>query len=449
MEEQNPDQATSLSIDAYPTRDFFVSMIVKDVDLIPAIIDLVDNCLDGAKRLKGKGPYNRLRVEINFDQQHFQITDNCGGIDVETAKSYAFCFGRPEGGRLLKGSVGRFGIGMKRALFKLGREFEVESRSASSKFRVHVDVDAWLGQKDEWHFDFAEPPSENIVVPASRQGTTIRVSRLHDTVAEEFRLDSFSDSLAEEIESKHSESLAKGLKVKVNRRSLRARPLELRSSRDVRPALKVFSRTALHPNDVRIRMLAGLGRSDPLRAGWYLFCNDRMIMEADQSENTGWNVRGSTPRFHNQYAEFRGYVFMNSDDALGLPWNTTKTSVDTSSPIFKSVRNEMVQMLQPVTRFLNRLKEEKDRRRKRGKGVGPIETAITAAPLKRLSSFRKQQPFKFPIEPLVRQRPQVATITYTVSPGELRKAKDTLDVKSNAEVGRLTFEYYMEMEGGG
>jgi hypothetical protein len=37
---------TSSKIDASPTKDFFISMLVKDIELIRAIIDLVDNSLD-------------------------------------------------------------------------------------------------------------------------------------------------------------------------------------------------------------------------------------------------------------------------------------------------------------------------------------------------------------------------------------------------------------------
>ena len=38
-------------VDARPTKRFFVRMLVRDIELVPAIIDLVDNSVDGAKRL--------------------------------------------------------------------------------------------------------------------------------------------------------------------------------------------------------------------------------------------------------------------------------------------------------------------------------------------------------------------------------------------------------------
>ena len=34
--------------DAMPTKDFFVRMITRDISLEDCILDLIDNCLDGA-----------------------------------------------------------------------------------------------------------------------------------------------------------------------------------------------------------------------------------------------------------------------------------------------------------------------------------------------------------------------------------------------------------------
>ena len=37
-------------INAMPTKRFFVDMFVRDIPLEQAVLDLVDNCIDGAKR---------------------------------------------------------------------------------------------------------------------------------------------------------------------------------------------------------------------------------------------------------------------------------------------------------------------------------------------------------------------------------------------------------------
>ena len=53
-------KASSDKAQASPTKQFFVSMLTRDISLADAILDLVDNCLDGALRLaKGKNVNSR------------------------------------------------------------------------------------------------------------------------------------------------------------------------------------------------------------------------------------------------------------------------------------------------------------------------------------------------------------------------------------------------------
>lgn len=40
-----------MRINASPTKELFIFMLTRDVQLSRAIIDLVDNCVDGANRL--------------------------------------------------------------------------------------------------------------------------------------------------------------------------------------------------------------------------------------------------------------------------------------------------------------------------------------------------------------------------------------------------------------
>ena len=77
---------------AVPTKQFFVSMLTRDIKLEDAILDLIDNCLDGALRLGngGKPDYSKYLVKITLAKDHFSIEDNCGGIPREVAKNYAF-----------------------------------------------------------------------------------------------------------------------------------------------------------------------------------------------------------------------------------------------------------------------------------------------------------------------------------------------------------------------
>src|SRR5262245_49152521 len=57
------------TIDASPTKDFFISMLIKDIGTSRAILDLVDNSVDGARLLRPGGNYNGLKVEIEANKE--------------------------------------------------------------------------------------------------------------------------------------------------------------------------------------------------------------------------------------------------------------------------------------------------------------------------------------------------------------------------------------------
>lgn len=143
-------KATLDHAEASPTKRFFVSMLTRDISLADAILDLLDNCLDGALRLAGgqEVDYTEHFVKIELADDHFSIQDNCGGIPREVAKNYAFKMGRePDDGRDSDTeTIGMYGVGMKRAIFKMGREALVRTRFGKDTFEVPI-TSAWLDAK--------------------------------------------------------------------------------------------------------------------------------------------------------------------------------------------------------------------------------------------------------------------------------------------------------------
>lgn len=88
------------SINAAPTKNFFVEMLTRDIDLKDAILDLLDNCIDGIQRtlrddacnednISEESPYEGFWASIDVSEEGFVITDNCGGIPLEVAQRYA------------------------------------------------------------------------------------------------------------------------------------------------------------------------------------------------------------------------------------------------------------------------------------------------------------------------------------------------------------------------
>ena len=443
-------EAEELRVDARPQKAFFISMLVRDIDLLSAIIDLVDNSVDGARRIRGDGPLDGLWVHLTVGNQFFEVSDNCGGISSAIARQYAFKFGRPEDVVTLDKTVGRFGVGMKRALFKIGSAFEITSQAASSRFKLSVDVDTWK-KSDKWEFTFSELEEGASFTPKGDLGTSIRVTRLHESVASTLGLQNVQTELSRQLSLRHIVSFEHGLSATINDVRVPHRMLEVKSSDSLSPAMweSVFTdRTS--KSKISVRIIAGLGKSEPEEAGWYVFCNNRLLLEAEQTSTTGWATTegAKIPAFHGQYAHFRGFVFFESEDPDLLPWNTTKTNVDEDSSLYRVVRLKMTELMHPVIRFLDSLKREKERTNKENADPGPIESSISNTPYVAYSALSGQHSFVSPTEPIVAVRSNSnARISYTRPKDEVNMAKRLLGVSKNEEVGLLTFDYYLRFEG--
>lgn len=333
---------------ASPTKRFFVSMLTRDINLADAILDLLDNCLDGALRLANGGnvDYSQYFVKIELAADHFSIEDNCGGIPREIAKNYAFKMGRePDDDRDSEAeTIGMYGVGMKRAIFKMGREALVRTRYDDDTFEVPI-TSAWLDAKGWEPLPIEEPTEagETLTVP----GTVIRVHELHEGVSRHFANESFENEVRTAISEHFTMFLQWGLKVDLNGKPVEPVLVEvLVSDRDEGPAPFVFQKTI---DEVLVSITVGLntGRSlgndddddsgferdrSSATAGWTVLCNDRAVIVGDKSRLTGWG--DGIPLYHPQFAIITGIIEFRSKRADKLPVTTTKRALDTSSNVW-------------------------------------------------------------------------------------------------------------------
>ena len=185
---------------ATPTKQFFVSMLTRDISLDDAILDLLDNCLDGAMRIADGDPvdYGQHFVKIKLAKDQFSIEDNCGGIPRDVAINYAFKMGRePDDDRDSDTeTIGMYGVGMKRAIFKMGKESIVRTRHGDDTFEVPI-TSQWLEAKNWDPLPINEPTkaSEKLSEP----GTTIIVKELYEGVARHFENDAFVEKVRKAI----------------------------------------------------------------------------------------------------------------------------------------------------------------------------------------------------------------------------------------------------------
>jgi len=441
-----PSEPNPALVDAWPTKDFFISMLTKDIELVRSIIDLVDNALDGARRLRKQNDYSGLFVKIDATPQRFTIVDNCGGIDINLARDYAFRFGRSSKMKPTPHSVGQFGVGMKRSLFKLGKKFLIRSDAPTSWFVLKVDVDDWKKDDRKWEFEFDEFAEDLPIDKEGNLGTSITVSSLHAAVSEAFSDENFHTRLAKEIREAHTQTLEKGLRVSLGGVPLDVRPLMFLESKDLKPALHEMS-WGKGQSEVSVKLYAGISDSKPSEAGWNVFCNGRLVIAADRTLVTGWGENGGklVPHFHPQFSRFRGYAFLDSADTSALPWNTTKTGVDTDSPNYKSVRVEMIKLMRPVIDFLNALASEK---KVQNEDERTLQMTIDAAKSSDITEVQVSHAFKSPKVSSVRTpaEPELTRIAYWKPKKQADEVKKKLKVSTSRQIGEKTFEYFYKRE---
>ena len=342
MSENKGNQALAM-----PTKQFFVSMLTRDISLADAILDLVDNCLDGALRTANGNnvDYSKHLVTIKLNGEGFSIKDNCGGIPREIAKNYAFKMGRePDDERDSDNeTIGMYGVGMKRAIFKMGRDAIVRTRYEDDAFEVPITSE-WLDNKN-WEslpINNSDPGTELL-----EPGTYIRVDNLYPGVSNHFQNDAFKNELRTALSEHFTMFLQSGLRILVNDDPVEAVHVEvLVSDEPEGPAPYIYEKII---DGVTVSITVGLNTSrgvtvddddnldferdrSAATAGWTVFCNDRAVIVGDKSRLTGWG--DGIPLFHYQFSIITGIVEFRSKHADKLPVTTTKRALDTSSDIW-------------------------------------------------------------------------------------------------------------------
>lgn len=333
---------------ASPTKQFFVSMLTRDISLADAILDLLDNCLDGAMRLANGNSvdYAKHFVDIEIAEDHFSIADNCGGIPRDVAKNYAFKMGRePDDDRDSDAeTIGMYGVGMKRAIFKMGRNALVRTRHGEDTFEVPITSE-WLDAKNWDPLPINEPTEakERLDEP----GTTIYVADLYEGVSRHFANESFENEVRTAIAEHFTMFIQWGLRVKLNGTPVESVRVEVLVSTDEkRPAPYIYQKTI---DGVLVSITVGLNTGKSLgddeeddagferdrssaTAGWTVLCNDRAVIVGDKGRLTGWG--DSIPLYHPQFAIITGIIEFRSKHADQLPVTTTKRALDTSSNVW-------------------------------------------------------------------------------------------------------------------
>lgn len=367
------------TVRATPTKRFFVSMLTRDIELQDAILDLLDNCVDGIlrstkkkKKANAEKPYEGYWAKIIFNPKRFQIADNCGGIPIELARNYAFMMGRPhdEGDSDIP-TVGMYGIGMKRAIFKMGSSSKVISQTSTEAFEVSIGK-KWMADDNDW-----ELPLKFVRNPMKESGVIIDISDLHTGVGNAFSDvgSSFAQEFTTTVAQHYSFIINKGFKVFVNNKPVEPKRMTLLWSTlgrtpggkgiapylynatldgvDVRLAVGFYDQM-LSEDELDEEQVTRRSKED---AGWTIICNDRVVLHNDKTRISGWGEAG-VPSYHTQFIGISGIVYFQSNDAWKLPITTTKRGVDTSSELYLYVKDFMREGLKKFTSYTHAWKQD-------------------------------------------------------------------------------------------
>ena len=359
---------------------------------------ILDNCIDGVLRTRGykeadKQPYKGFHAHLNFDSSHFSISDNCGGIPRKLAEESAFMLGRPpdtNNGHKNLPTVGMYGIGMKRAIFKMGRYAEVTSHTKQDAFQVTVP-EQWFTDEHDWNL-----PIEGLKKDIRRIGTTILISQLEPVVAKSFgdKRD-FEELFKKAVAQQYSLIIAKGFEVFVNGKPVIPAPVVFRTvdldqgyKHGIAPYmfrgwvdgvnidLKIgFYRASVDEDELDEELQTSSSADD---AGWTVVCNDRVVLYRDKSRLTGWG-EANVPSYHNQFIAIAGIVHFRSSDPLKLPVTTTKRGIDAGSEVYLQVKDKMRDGLKRFTTFTYKLKQDKRQKDQLFRDTKPVNEDILTA----------------------------------------------------------------------
>jgi len=430
---------------ANPTKAFFVRMLTRDISLDDCILDLIDNSIDGAWKSSGKIPTSFVRnkdlsdfsIDVEFSDEVFRITDNCGGITFDDAVNYAFTFGASEQHRAPNYSVGVYGIGMKRAVFKIGNEIAIDSTFRGPKkleaFRVPINVDKWLSStQPSWDFDIDE------LEPRKVPGVDIEIRSIRDEVRMTLADPEYAANLRRVLARDYMVSLMRGLNIKVCGKKVEAPDFEILSGVDYAPM-----RITKHEKDVKIEIVAGMwssppddnepeesGRQPDVQSGWYVICNGRVVLDADRTSVTGWGRDGDLPQWHTQYKGFVGVVFFSSKRPELLPMTTTKRNIDVSSALYLRTLPLMREPTRAWINYTNGRKNNPSAREKEAKLKAVDITAVRNSAVVKLPSFK------------MRAKDKVANVNYTVPVQRMRNLARALGnpLMNYKEVGQKSFD---------
>ncbi|MDB5211148.1 MAG: hypothetical protein JWQ30_1975 [Sediminibacterium sp.] len=439
------------SIEAKPTKRLFIETLTVDLNAKAAILDLIDNSIDSYVRQKIT---EKRKIDLQISKDIFCLYDNCGGIEKEYLKEHVFRFGNIDLDHN-NATIGMYGIGLKRAIFKIGKDITLTTDDGVNYCKIELKVTEWQALNDDWTIPFETEPTK--LKDDEKPYTEIRITQLNTDISEKFGLVSFQNELKETIRTFYCLFVKNNIDFQFNGGDVEGYSLLVPL-----PDAQYSPQTYIEDHDgLMIEIICFIDPSNGNRQssavnerGWNLFCNKRLILQNDTSEVTGWRGgealkdKSMLPKYHSIYNEFRGLVFLTSTDPFKLPLNTSKTSLNTEDKNYNYILNKMVLTARPIVDFLSsKYGDEKAKGDEIESQIAESVVPDTQPTMKEFSEVEvKPSEFKAPANVMFKVTPNMARISYQKDAVLAARIKTFLKVSTLKEVGEKTFDYFVTME---
>ncbi len=319
-------------LDAVPSKRLYLS-IIADYDLNRSVCELVDNGLDVWAR-SGKKDALIIDITLGESQQTIAVQDNAGGLPKDELR-YVVAPG--ETGTLpTDETIGIFGVGTKRAVVALAQDVKIKTRCGrQGTYEIDFD-DTWL-QDEDWEIPYY------VVDDIAEGSTVVQLQRLRARLTEET-----IEQLVDHLRTTYAVFLDSGaVTIRVN-----GNPLIPRFFRDWAYPPNYQPRRyhgVIHTQEgpsVRAEVVAGLALTSSPAAGEYgvyFYCNGRLVARALKTFEVGFQKKfAGLP--HPKVSLTRVLIFLNGD-ARCMPWNSSKSDINTKHPVFIAIHDWLVQVV--------------------------------------------------------------------------------------------------------
>lgn len=343
-----------VEINSGVSPDFIEKTLTQDITTLEAFYDLVDNAIDAARNhiLQNDfekdsaglpANYHGYKVHIRIDKNSVRVLDNCLGIDEKTLTNTALYTAANSNHAY---GIGYYGLGLKRALLKMGSEFSLAVDNGKSIFKCHFGSNDIGGNKDRKIY-------ANEYLSRKRFKSLFSVSDLKDEIKNDLHNPSWFENAVRGFSLRYSIYISKGFEIIIHNittgsferikgtvPTLRHDALFLPQREIINiDGVEVTIESGIHkeytfPKEVNYSL--SINKKLTEQFGIYFVCNDRIIVAASTAKEHGWSAK-----WHSEYNGFVCWVRFISKEPNKLPWNTSKTAIRVDSSLFLTVRDRL------------------------------------------------------------------------------------------------------------